>query len=193
MFFTVLSENDEYDATFIQNYLNINVIPELKRINGVGDVNVFGAKTYAMRIWLEPEKMAAYNLIPSDVIGAVNEQSQEAAAGSLGQNNAEAFEYVIRYSGRYNTEEDYRNIVIKALDNGRFLRLEDVAQVELDAQGYNVIGFTNNKPGVSMGVYQTPGSNAQEIIENVHEKLEELEKNFPTGRKSELTLTPMSS
>ncbi|MFD2517269.1 efflux RND transporter permease subunit [Salinimicrobium flavum] len=181
MFFTVLSENDEYDATFIQNYLNINVIPELKRVNGVGDVNVFGAKTYAMRIWLKPEKLAAYNLIPTDIIGAINEQSQEAAAGSLGQNNAEAFEYVIRYSGRYSKESEYRNIVIKALDNGRFLKLEDVAEVELDAQGYNVISFTNGKPGVSMGVYQTPGSNAQEIIEEVHEKLDQLESNFPTG------------
>ncbi|MCY2686409.1 efflux RND transporter permease subunit [Salinimicrobium sp. TH3] len=186
MFFTVVSENDAYDATFIQNYLNINVIPELKRINGVGDVNVFGAKTYAMRVWLQPEKMAAYNLIPADVIGAINEQSQEAAAGSLGQNNAEAFEYVIRYSGRYNSEEDYRNIVIKALDAGRFLRLEDVADVELDAQGYNVISFTNGKPGVSMGVYQTPGSNAQEIIENVHQKLDELEENFPTGLETRI-------
>ncbi|SDK82332.1 hydrophobic/amphiphilic exporter-1, HAE1 family [Salinimicrobium catena] len=181
MFFTVVSENEEYDATFIQNYLNINVIPELKRINGVGDVNVFGAKTYAMRIWLKPEKLAAYNLIPSDVIRAINEQSQEAAAGSLGQNNAEAFEYVIRYSGRYNKESEYRDIIIKALDNGRFLKLEDVADIELDAQGYNVISFTNGNPGVSMGVYQTPGSNAQEIIEEVHEKLDQLEQNFPTG------------
>ena len=181
MFFTVVSENDEYDATFIQNYLNINVIPEIKRINGVGDVNVFGAKTYAMRIWLQPEKLAAYNLIPTDVIGAINEQSQEAAAGSLGQNNAEAFEYVIRYSGRYSTEEEYKDIVIKALDNGRFLTVGDVAEVELDAEGYNVISFTNGKPGVSMGVYQTPGSNAQEIIEEVHETLDELEDNFPTG------------
>ncbi len=181
MFLTMVSENEEYDATFIQNYLNINVIPELKRINGVGDVNVFGAKTYAMRIWLQPEKLAAYNLIPSDVIAAINEQSQEAAAGSLGQNNAEAFEYVIRYSGRYSTEEEYSNIVIKALDNGRFLRLQDIAEVELDAQGYNVISFTNGKPGVSMGIYQTPGSNAQEIIESVHAKLDELEPNFPTG------------
>ena len=183
MFFTVLSENPEYDATFIQNYLNINVIPELKRINGVGDVNVFGAKTYAMRVWLDPQKMTAYNLIPTDVIGAINEQSQEAAAGSLGQNDAEAFEYVIRYSGRYSTEEEYRNIVIKAMDNGRFLRLGDVARVELDAEGYNVLSYTNGLPGISMGVYQTPGSNAQEIIEEVHNKLGNLEKNFPTGLK----------
>ncbi|MDT0687903.1 efflux RND transporter permease subunit [Autumnicola psychrophila] len=181
MFFTVLSENDEYDATFIQNYLNINVIPELKRINGVGDVRVFGSKNYAMRIWLQPEKLAAYNLIPSDVIAAINEQSQEAAAGSIGQNDAEAFEYVIRYSGRYNTESQYKDIVIKALGNGQFLRLQDVAEVELDAEGYSVISFTNGNPGVSMAVYQTPGSNAQEIIENIHAKLNELEKEFPRG------------
>lgn len=181
MFFTVLSENEEYDATFIQNYLNINVIPEIKRINGVGDVNVFGAKTYAMRIWLQPEKLAAYNLIPSDVTAAINEQSLEAAAGSLGQNNAESFEYVIKYGGRYNTETEYEDIVIKALGNGQFLRLKDIADVELDAEGYGVISYTNGVPGVSMGVYQTPGSNAQEIIENVHAKLDELEQYFPEG------------
>src|SRR5690606_11420325 len=101
MFLTVYSENEAYDATFIQNYLNINVLPALKRIYGVGDVPVFGAKNYAMRIWLKPEKLAAYNLIPADVVAALNEQSLEAAAGSLGQNNAEAFEYVIRYGGRF--------------------------------------------------------------------------------------------
>src|SRR5699024_2041997 len=122
-----------------------------------------------------------YNLMPSDVIAAINEQSLEAAAGSLGQNNAEAFEYVIKYGGRYNTAEEYNNIVIKALDNGQFLRLEDVAEVELDAEAYSVISFTNGLPGVSMAVYQTPGSNAKEIIENVHAQLNELEQDFPTG------------
>ena len=181
MFFTVLSENKEYDATFIQNYLNINVLPELKRINGVGDVSVFGAKNYAMRIWLQPEKLAAYNLMPADVTAAINEQSLEAAAGSLGQNNAEAFEYVIKYGGRYDSEAQYEDIVIKALGNGQFLRLKDVADVELDAEGYTVISSTNNLPGVSMAVYQTPGSNAQEIIENIHAKLDDLEKDFPRG------------
>src|SRR5680860_352174 len=99
MFFTVTSDNEEYDATFIQNYLNINVIPELKRVNGVGDVNVFGSKNYAMRIWLQPSKLAAYNLIPSDVTAAINEQSLEAAAGALGQNDAKSFEYTIKYGG----------------------------------------------------------------------------------------------
>lgn len=181
MFLTVLSDNEDYDATYIQNYLNINVLPELKRISGVGDVRVFGSKNYSMRIWLQPEKLAAYDLMPSDVTAAINEQSLEAAAGALGQNNAESFEYVIKYGGRYNTEEEYENIVIKALGNGQFLRLKDVAQIELGAEGYTVMSYTNNKPGVSMAVYQTPGSNAKEIIENIHAKMAELEKNFPTG------------
>lgn len=183
MFLTFYSENPDYDATFIQNYLNINVLPALKRISGVGDVTVFGAKNYAMRIWLRPEKLAAYNLIPSDVIAALNEQSLEAAAGSLGQNSAQAFEYVIRYGGRFKSEDQYRDIIIKALDNGQFLRLQDVADVELDAEGYTVVSYTNNLPGMSMGVYQTPGSNAQEIIESIHEELELLKQEFPRGMK----------
>ncbi len=181
MFLTVYSENEDYDATYIQNYLNINVLPTLKRISGVGDVSVFGSKNYAMRIWLRPDKLAAYNLIPSDVIVALNEQSLEAAAGSLGQNNAEAFEYIIRYGGRFKNEDQFRGIIIKALGNGEFLRLSDVADVELDAEGYTVVSYTNNLPGVSMGVYQTPGSNAQEIIETVHATIATLREDFPRG------------
>ena len=181
MFLTVLSDNKDYDATYIQNYLNINVLPALKRIEGVGDVNVLGAKNYAMRIWLQPEKLAAYKLMPTDITAAINEQSLEAAAGALGQNSAQAFEYVITYGGRFKTAEQYGDIVIKALDNGQFLRLKDLAKVELDAEGYTVLSNINGLPGVSMGVYQTPGSNAKEIVENVHAKLHELEKDFPEG------------
>ncbi len=181
MFITVFSENEDYDATYIQNYLNINVLPELKRIRGVGDVSVFGAKNYAMRIWLHPDKLSAYGLIPSDVIASINEQSLEAAAGALGQNSGQAFEYIIKYGGRFNTPEQYEDIVIKALGSGQFLRLRDVAEVELDAEGYTAISYYNGMPGVSMGVYQTPGSNAKEIIENIHAKLDELKQDFPTG------------
>ncbi|PVW15254.1 efflux RND transporter permease subunit [Marixanthomonas spongiae] len=183
MFLTTYSENEEYDATYIQNYLNINVLPELKRINGVGDVRVFGSKNYAMRIWLQPEKLAAYNLVPTDITTAIDEQSREAAAGALGQNNAESFEYVLTYSGRYKEESQYEDIVIKALDNGKFLTLKDVAEIELDAEGYNAISFTNGNPGVSMAVYQTAGSNAQEIIEIIHEKMGDLSADFPKGMK----------
>lgn len=181
MFITVYSQNEDYDATYIQNYLNINVLPELKRIRGVGDVSVFGAKNYAMRIWLQPDKLSAYGLIPADVVASINEQSLEAAAGALGQNSGQAFEYIIKYGGRFNTPEQYEDIVIKALGNGQFLRLKDVAQVELDAEGYTAISYYNGMPGVSMGVYQTPGSNAKAIIENIHEKLDELKQDFPSG------------
>ena len=181
MFFTMVSDNPDYDATFIQNYLNINVIPTLKRIKGVGDVTVFGSKNYAMRIWLKPDKLTAYGLMPSDVTAAINEQSLEAAAGSIGQNNAEAFEYVIKYGGRYKNEAQYEDIVIKALGNGQFLRLKDVAKVEMGAQGYSVMSYTNGNPGVSMAVYQTPGSNAQEIINDVKASLNDLEDRFPKG------------
>ncbi|HLV92014.1 MAG TPA: efflux RND transporter permease subunit [Aequorivita sp.] len=181
MFLTVYSENEDYDGTYIQNYLNINVLPEMKRINGVGGVNVFGSKDYAMRIWLKPEKLAAYNLEPSDITAAIREQSREAAAGSLGQNNAESFEYVLNYSGRYKEASQYEEIVIKSLGNGKFLTLKDVADIELDAQNYGSVSFTNGNPGVSMAVYQTAGSNAQEIIRTVHEKIEEMEKQFPKG------------
>ncbi len=181
MFLTMYSENEDYDGTYIQNYLNINVLPELKRIDGVGGVNVFGGKDYAMRIWLKPEKLAAYKLEPADITAAIREQSREAAAGSLGQNNAESFEYVLTYSGRFKDASQYEDIVIKSLGNGKFLTLKDVADVELDAQNYGSISFTNGNPGVSMAIYQTSGSNAQEIIRTVHKTFGELKKDFPQG------------
>ncbi len=183
MFLTVFSENEDYDATYIQNYLNINALPELKRIEGVGDVSVFGSKDYAMRIWLKPEKLEAYNLEPSDITAAIREQSREAAAGALGQNNAQSFEYVLRYSGRYKEAEQYEDIIVKALRGGKFLTLKDVAEIELDAQNYGSVSYTNGYPGVSIAVYQTAGSNAQEIIRTIHKKMEEISADFPTGVK----------
>ncbi|SFZ90482.1 hydrophobic/amphiphilic exporter-1, HAE1 family [Flaviramulus basaltis] len=181
MFLSLYSENENYDATFIQNYLKINVIPELKRINGVGDVNVFSNQDYAMRIWLKPEKLAAYNLIPSDITAALKEQNLEAAAGSLGENNGEAFTYVLKYSGRFKEEKQYADIIIKALGNGEFLRLNDVATIELDAQSYASGAMSLGHPAVFMGIFQTKGSNAQEIIEKVKVALDIIEKDLPKG------------
>ena len=181
MFLSFYSTNPDYDATFLNNYLNINVVPEFKRVSGVGDVNVFSRQDYAMRIWLKPDKLAAYNLVPSDVIGALNEQSLEAAAGTLGQNNGETFSYTIKYPGRYKEEGQYKDIIIKALGDGRFLRLNDVADIQLDAQSYQVSSNTLGNPSVSMAVYQTKGSNAQEIIEDIKSRLSELKKDFPEG------------
>jgi len=183
MYLSFYSTNKDYDDTFIQNYLKINVIPELQRVNGVGNVSVFGGKDYAMRIWLKPEKLAAYNLVPTDVIAALNEQSLEAAAGALGENNGETFSYIIKYGGRYKTEKQYSDIVIKALGNGEYLRLSDVAEIQLDAQSYSGGSITKGNPAVNMGIFQTKGSNAQEIIQTIKERLTGIENDLPEGIK----------
>ena len=184
MFLSFYTTNENYSSTYLQNYLKINVIPELQRVRGVGDVNVFSQQDYAMRIWLDPEKLKAYSLIPSDVTAALNEQSLEAAAGALGENNGEDFSYTIKYPGRFKTESQYQDIIIKALGNGQYLRLKDVANIELDAQFYNKKSITDGYPSINMAVYQTKGSNAQEIIEQIKAKLEVLEKDFPDGVKT---------
>lgn len=181
MYLAAYSTNPDYDDVFIQNYLNINIKPEIQRINGVGDVNVFGAKDYAMRIWLDPSKLTSYNLTVTDVIQAIGEQSLEAAAGALGQNSGESFEYVIKYKGRYKTAEEYQDIIIKSLGSGQFLMLKDIAKVELDAFSYTSRGMARGYPGISFGIFQTPGSNAQEIINNIYTKMDDLEKDFPQG------------
>ncbi|WP_159024132.1 efflux RND transporter permease subunit [Formosa sp. L2A11] len=181
MFISMYSESDDYDATFIQNYLKINVIPAMQRISGVGDVSVFSQQDYAMRIWLKPEKLAAYGLIPSDISAALAEQNLEAAAGSLGQNSGESFSYTLTYSGRFKDESQYSDIVIKALGNGQFLRLKDVATIELDAQSYAANAMSLGHPAVFMGIFQTKGSNAQEIIENIKTTLATVEKDLPEG------------
>lgn len=181
MFLSFYSTNPDYDALYIQNYMNINVVPALKRVNGVGDADVFGMRNYSMRIWLDPAKMKNYGLVPSDVVASLNEQSLEAAAGQLGESNQEAFQYVIKYSGKYNTEEQYQNIVIKSFGDGQILRLKDVAQIEMGAQSYVGSSELNGNPAVAMAIYQTPGSNAQEIIQNLHSELEKVSKDLPEG------------
>ncbi|WP_313387120.1 efflux RND transporter permease subunit, partial [Chishuiella sp.] len=181
MFASVNSTNPKYDETYLHNYLNINIIPALKRVTGVGDATVFRAMTYSMRIWLNPTRMASYGLEPSDVSSSLSQESLEAAAGALGQNAGQAFEYTITYSGRYKTEEQYRNIVIKSLGNGQVLRLKDVADIEFGAQTYTNHSEMNGNPSAVFAVYQTPGSNAQEIIENLRKELETISKQFPDG------------
>lgn len=181
MYLSFYSENKNINDVYLQNYLNINVIPGIKRITGVGDANVFGGKTYSMRVWLDPTKMAAYGLEPSDVTAAINTQSREAAAGSLGQNSASSFEYIITYTGRFDQEQQYDNIVIKSLGNGQNLLLKDVAKIELDALSYSGKGMSAKFPAVSMGIFQTPGSNAREIINNINAFLKTSQKDFPEG------------
>jgi len=181
MFISFYSTSKDYNDVFLQNYLKINVVPTFQRVNGVGDVNVFGSKDYAMRIWLQPNKMAAYGLSPADVTAALREQSQEAAAGTIGENAGEAFSYVITYDGRYRTEEQYSNVIVKALGDGEYLRLKDVAKIELDAQSYAATAQTDGYPSVAMAIYQTKGSDAQKIIEDIKTELERIKQNLPEG------------
>lgn len=181
MFLSLFSNNKEYDGTFVQNYAKINLVPKLQRIKGVGQVNVFGAKDYSMRIWIDPEKMATYNLAPKDIQAALQEQNVEAAPGKFGENAEGIYEYVIKYKGRLSKVEDYENIVIKSTGNGNFLHLKDVATIELGAFNYGQKNYGMGKDGVAIGIFQTSGSNANDIIDEVNAILEQSKKNFPEG------------
>lgn len=183
MFMSLYSENKDFDETFIENYTRINIVPIIKRIKGVGNANVFGSRDYSMRIWLKPDKMAAYGLTPQDVVTALNDQNLEAAPGKFGENSRQAFEYVIRYKGKLSTQEEYENIILKSVGNSDFLRLKDVAKIELGAFSYTTENITNGYPSVAIGINQTAGSNAKEIITEIEKTLKENAKNFPPGIK----------
>lgn len=183
MFLSLYSENKEFDGTFVQNYAKINLVPKLQRVKGVGQVNVFGSKDYSMRIWINPEKMAAYGIAPKDIQAALNEQNVEAAPGKFGENAKGVYEYVIKYKGRLSQASEYENIVIKATGNGNFVHLRDVATVELGAFNYGAKNYGMGKEGVAIGVFQTSGSNAQEIIEEVMTIMEDAKADFPEGIK----------
>lgn len=181
MYTSLASDNEAYDETFLQNYLKLNVIPELQRVSGVSKIDVFGGKDYAMRIWLDPVKMANYNLTPQEVNAAILEQSTEAAPGSLGQNSGQSFEYVLKYKGRYKDAKEYGDIVLRTEADGSFLFLRDVAKVELDALSYSTASRSDGRPSITFGVYQLPNTNAQAINDALISKIEELRANFPDG------------
>ena len=177
------SENPDYDEVFVENYVRINILPELQRINGVGRVNVFGAGDYSMKVWMDPDKMAALNLIPSDIAAAIQEQNIEAAPGKFGQDSKSAFEYTIRYKGKFVEPSEYENIVIKAYSDGRILKLKDVARIELDAFNTSTFNSSKGYPGTALSIYQMAGSNAKEVIENVIATLNKAQEDFPEGIK----------
>ncbi len=178
---SLYSTNPDYDETFLQNYGRINIYPELQRVNGVGRVNIYGARDYSMRIWIDPVKMAAYKLNPTDVMAAVREQNVEAAPGKFGDNGNQAFQYTIKYKGKFTSAEDYGNIVIRAEDNGNILKLKDVADIELGAFDYSTSAKTQGYPAFGMAIYQMAGSNANDVVKALKAKMEELSANFPDG------------
>ncbi len=182
MMFTLTSDG-RYDDEFLTNYSNINIIPAIKRIQGVGDVQSPGLKTYSMRIWLKPDVMKQYNLMPSDISGVLAEQNIEAAPGTFGERSDVAFEYAMRYTGRLKSAEEFGNIIISNDGNGNTLKLKDVAKIELGGQQYTVSMKNNNIPSVMGMVQQIAGSNANEIAKQVKKELEEQAKLFPPGMK----------
>ncbi len=179
--YAITTEDGRYDGKFLTNYNNINIVPQLKRINGVGDVQCPSTSDYSMRIWLQPDKMKQYGLVPSDITGALSEQNIEAAPGTFGQESDAAFEYTLRYKGRLKTPEEYQNIIIQSKGNGQTLYLKDVAKVEQGQLMYNVFLKNNGREAVMGMVNQIAGSNATQIATDVKKSLEEAQKSMPPG------------
>ena len=179
----IYSDNPQFDETFLQNYTLINVVPVLARTQGVGQVSAFGSRNYSMRIWLDPAKMASYNLIPDDIINAIQEQNVEAAPGQFGLSGNQQFQYTLTYKGKFTQAPDYESIVIKALSDGKILRVKDVATIDLGAFDYSAMTTVNGKPGAGFSAYQTTGSNARDVVNALKTELDQLSKTFPPGVK----------
>ena len=178
--FSLYSPDDSYDEGFLANYSKINIEPRIVRIPGVGEAFTLGAD-YSMRIWLKPDVMAQYKLVPSDITAVLAEQNLEASTGALGENSQNAFQYTMKYSGRLTLPEEFENIVIRSQDDGTVLRLKDVADIELGRESYSYVGKTNGHPGVSTMVFQTAGSNATEVVNQINALLDEVEAELPKG------------
>jgi len=179
--FSIQSDNPAYDQVFLTNYANINLIPEIKRINGVGSVITFGAKDYAMRIWLKPEVMASYGLTPTDVSNVLSEQNIDAAPGKFGENSNQVFQYTIQYSGKLTDTAQFGNIIMHSNPDGSVLRLKDIARLELGSLTYTTRPLTDDKPACIIAVTQVSGSNAQTIIKETIAALDKASLSFPQG------------
>ena len=177
---SLYSKDNTYDETFLANYLKINVVPRIQRITGVGEVMVMG-NDYAMRIWLKPDVMAQYGLVPADIVSVLGEQNIEASTGTLGEDSENIFQYTLKYRGRYETSDEYGELVVRTTENGNVLHLKDVADIELGTSSYNFTGGVSGHPGATFMVTQTAGSNANEIIEAIDEMAEEIRAELPEG------------
>ena len=182
LIFSLYDAEDKYNIEFIENYAKINLIPEVQRVKGVGDANVMG-QDYSMRIWLKPDVMAQYNLVPSDISGVLAEQNIEAAPGQFGERGNQTFQYTIRYKGRLQQTEEFEDIVIKALPNGEVLRLGDVARIELGRLAYTFNNTVNGHKAVTCIVFQMAGTNATETINNLLDVISKAEESLPAGLK----------
>ncbi|MCF0048608.1 efflux RND transporter permease subunit [Dyadobacter chenwenxiniae] len=184
MFVALSSEDSTYDETFLLNYIKINLVPQLQRIPGVGQAQPFGTRDYSMRIWLKPDRLAAYKLSPQEVTSAIREQSLEAAPGRLGESSKEVFEYVLKYKGKLTQNTEYENIIIKANSDGSVIRLKDLARVEFGSYTYSSNGKLNGNASSGVAVFQTAGTNANEILIQAEALLADFEKTLPKGMKT---------
>ena len=182
LIFSISDETDSYNPAFIENYAKINIIPQVQRVKGVGDANVMGAD-YSMRIWLDPQKMAEYHLMPSDISGILAEQNIEAAPGNIGERENQTFQYTLRYKGRLTEAPEFENMVIKANADGTLIRLKDVARVELGRMSYAFSGKVNGHNSVTCMISQMAGSNATEIVQDCEKLLDDAQKDLPAGLK----------
>jgi HAE1 family hydrophobic/amphiphilic exporter-1 len=185
MYINLISNDPTVDEKFIYNFADINVLAELKRIDGVGFADIMGSREYAMRVWLKPARMDAYQISADDIVNALKEQNVEAAPGKVGESSgrqAQSMQYVLRYTGKMTTKEQYENVVIKATESGEMLRLKDVADLEFGSLDYDVLSKENGKPSAAIVLKQRPGSNASEVIQNIKDRLAYLkETSFPPG------------
>ncbi len=177
---TLYSDRPDYDGKFLQNYANINLIPQIQRIKGVGDASVRGAQDYSMRIWFDPMAMASYQITPAEAVAALQDQNIESAPGELGQQGKQSFQYTLRYTGRLKTEEEFGNIIIRS-EKGQVLKLKDIAKVELGALNYTMITQLDGKVATTISVSQTSSANAQEVINNIKEEVSKASEYFPPG------------
>ena len=177
----IYSTDSTYDETFLQNYAKINIIPELQRVPGVGQAMVFGSRDYSMRIWLKPDRLTANSLSTQDVLDAIREQNLEAAPGRFGESSTSSFEYILKYKGKLSKNEDYENIILKSAVDGSVVRLKDVARVEFGAFAYNANTRIEGKPGIGIALFQTAGSNANDILTEADKVLKKVSASFPKG------------
>lgn len=184
MYINLLSEDTTANEEFLYNFADINVVAELKRVDGVGFANIMGQREYSMRVWLKPDRMTVYNVSADDVISALRNQNVEAAPGKIGESSgrkSQSLQYVLRYTGKFTDQAQYENIIIKANPSGDILRLKDVADIEFGSLNYNVLSKENGRPSAAILLKQRPGSNASAVIANIKTKMTELQKSFPPG------------
>ena len=192
----MLSPDDTYDQLYVSNYARNNVRDVLLRLDGVGDLIIFGERQYSLRVWLDPEKLAAFGMTSGDVVHAVQEQNVQVSGGSLGAQPApsdNAFQLVVKTQGRFEDPRQFRQIIVRSTDDGRLVRLQDVARVELGAQDYVTNSYLNNKPAVALAIFQRPGTNALASADPIIKMMSELKQTFPPGLDYEIVYNPTDS